>query len=336
MGMVSLLRRMTIGLCGALLGLALMTVVSHADEVSARAGSIAMGCVIHDAEETARDYCVTADGQTYFQLPGGPSFELVTSTCGLPNPGDGAFHPFDAEVVRAAIAAVRYPLSGVAVEVFVLPYPRRDELQSAAGPGLVLLAPGVLPMSAEQQHATVVHELGHVIQYRYMPDDDPVWDRYRALRGITDEQRYAATSVHADRPHEIFAEDFRALFGDGLATYSGTIENTSLADPHAVDGLQAFLTSLINPLAAGLDLRGYPNPTRGAVSFRRGSGPAEPIDLFDASGRHVTTLDPTPLAEGWQWAWNGRDASGGAVPAGVLFARERGSSAAAVRFVVVR
>jgi hypothetical protein len=32
--------------------------------------------------------------------------------------------------------------------------------------------------------------------------------------------------------------------------------------------------------------------------------------------------------------WNGRDASGGAVSAGMLFARERGASAA-VRFVVV-
>jgi hypothetical protein len=49
----------------------------------------------------------------------------------------------------------------------------------------------------------------------------------------------------------------------------------------------------------------------------------------------VATVEPTPLAEGWQWAWNGRDASGVTVPAGVLFARERGASAA-VRFVVVR
>jgi len=332
---MSLLRRTLVGLCGTLLGLALMTTIGRSDEVSARASSAAIGFVIHDAAETARDYCVTADGQTTFQLPGGPVFDLVTSTCELPNPGDGAFHPFDAEVVRTALAAVRYPLNGVAVEVFVLPYPRRGELQSAAGPGLILLSPGVQPISQEQQHATVAHELGHVIQYRYMPDDDPVWNRYRELRGITDEERYAATAVHADRPHEIFAEDFRALFGDGLATYSGTIENTSLSDPHVVGGLSAFLTSLSNPLAAGADLRGYPNPTRGAVSFRRGSGSAEPIDLFDVAGRRVTTLDPTPLAEGWQWAWNGRDSAGGAVPAGVLFARERGTSTA-VRFVIVR
>jgi hypothetical protein len=335
MGMVSLLRRVTIGLCGTLLGLALMTVVCRSDEVSAHADDATIGFIIHDAAETARDYCVSADGATWFQLLGGPRFELVTSTCEMPNPGDGAFHPFDADLVRGALGEVRYPLGGVAVEVFVLPYPRRDEPQSAAGPGLILLSPGVVPISQEQQHATVVHELGHVIQYRFMPDDDPVWTRYRELRGLTDEQRYTATASHADRPHEIFAEDFRALFGDPLATYSGTIENTSLSDPHAVAGLAAFLTSLSNPLAAGVDLRGYPNPTRGGVSFRRSNGPAEPIDLFDASGRRVTTLDPTPLAEGWQWAWNGRDASGSPVPAGVLFARERGGKAA-VRFVVVR
>ena len=335
MGMVSLLRRMTIGLCGTLLGLALMTAIVHSDEVSARAGSPEIGFIIHDAAETARDYCLSADGQTWFQLPGGPRFELVTSTCGLPNPGDGAFHPFDPELVRGTLAAVRYPLGGVAVEVFVLPYPRRDEPQSAAGPGLILLSPGVVSISEEQQHATVAHELGHVIQYRYMPDGDPVWSRYRQLRGITDEERYTASAPHADRPHEIFAEDFRALFGDAFATYSGTIENTSLSDPSRVAGLAAFLTSLSNPLAAGVELRGFPNPSRGAVSFRRDNGAAEPIDLFDAAGRRVGTLEPTPLAEGWQWAWNGRDASGVAVPAGVLFARERGT-ASAVRFVVVR
>jgi hypothetical protein len=319
-----------------LLGLALMTAIGRSDEVSARADDGSIGFVIHDAGEVLRDFCVTEDGELWLTLPGGARFELVTSTCGLPNPGDGAFHPFDEAVVRAALQSVHYPVGGVTAEVFVLPYPRRDDTQSAAGPGLILLSPGVVPLSEEQQHATVVHELGHVVQYQYMPDQEsPLWDRYRELRGITDEQRYTASAPHADRPHEIFAEDFRALFGDGLATYSGSIENASLCDPRTVQGLGAFLASLSDPLAAGVRLQGFPNPTRGAVSFRRGGGPAGPIDLFDAAGRRVATLTPTPLAEGWQWGWNGRDARGGPVPAGVVFARARGS-AETLRFVIVR
>src|SRR6185369_3380836 len=107
-------------------------------------------------------------------------------------------------------------------------------------------------------------------QYQYMPDDAAdLWSRYRALRGIEDE-RYCAGAAHADRPHEIFAEDFRALFGDALSNYSGTIENQALRDPSAVTGLAAFIASLRGgPALADGKLEGFPNPTRGALSFRR-------------------------------------------------------------------
>jgi hypothetical protein len=44
-----------------------------------------------------------------------------------------------------------------------------------------------------------------------------------ALRGL-DASRYQANAVHALRPHEVWAEDFRALFGGAIATSNGTIE----------------------------------------------------------------------------------------------------------------
>ena len=47
-----------------------------------------------------------------------------------------------------------------------------------------------------------------------------------------------------NRPHEIFAEDFRALFGGPTANYSGTIENPGLVHPGAVPGLAAFFLNL--------------------------------------------------------------------------------------------
>ena len=117
-----------------------------------------------------------------------------------------------------------YPLDGVAADVFILPYPRRAGLTSAAGPGLILLSPGVYALPREQQHAEFVHELGHVVQYARLPDADAdvVETATAALRGITDVGRLLApTPAHADRPHEIFAEDFRALFGGALATSTG-------------------------------------------------------------------------------------------------------------------
>lgn len=330
--MVSLLRRSLIGLCGVVLGLACMVSVTRSDEVSARVS--ALGLVVHGADETLASFCHEEEGALWLTLPGGARFELVTSTAELPNPGDGVFHAFDETVVRRAVAAVRFPMDRVAAEIFILPYPRRESLRSAAGPELILLSPGVAPLSAEQQHATVVHELGHVIQYRFMPDGDlDLWSRYRALRGITDALRFCAEAPHADRPHEIFAEDFRVLFGDALANYSGTIENPSLVAPQRVPGLDAFIASLQGTNVAGGSLRGFPNPTRGALSFRRGGDQASPIDLFDVSGRRVASVTPTPLASGWQWRWDGRDEQGAAPASGMYFARERGA-ASSFRFVI--
>jgi hypothetical protein len=139
---------------------------------------------------------------------------------------------------------VRFPLHQVSAEVFILPYPRRLSLESAAGPGLILLSPGVRPLSREHQHSEFVHELGHVVQYALFPDADADgWSKYARMRGI-DAPSFNASAPHADRPHEIWAEDFRALFGGASATSNGTIENPSLSYPTEVQGLQSFMQGL--------------------------------------------------------------------------------------------
>src|SRR5436309_4522093 len=215
-------RLRSITILSMLLPVVLPLCSAGADELSA--SSSARTFSIHDAASTLRDYCSTStDGRLWFTLPDGPSFELVTSTQdpAILNPGDGAFHPFDVAEVQAALSSVRFPLGTIGAEVFILPYPRRVQIESAAGRGVILLSPGVRPLSTEHQHAEFVHELGHVVQYALMPDGDPRWSEYRSLRAIGDASRYSALSAHADRPHEIFAEDFRALFGGATANYSG-------------------------------------------------------------------------------------------------------------------
>src|SRR5262245_10449144 len=301
--MLSLFRRSLIGLCGASIGIACTMNVCRSDEVSARVSTL--GLTVHGPEETLASYCHEENGVLWLVLPSGSRFELLTSTCELPNPGDGAFHPFDEAIVRSALAAARFPTSGVTAEVFILPYPRRDGLQSAAAPQLMLLSPGVTPLSTEQQHAAVLHELGHVIQYQFMPDGAAdLWSRYRHLRGIADELRFSADAPHADRPHEIFAEDFRVLFGDALANYSGSIENETLRSPRAVPGLDAFIASLSGALMASESFRGFPNPTRGALSFRRDGVSAEALDLFALSGRRLAAVTPTPPGEVLPLRWD--------------------------------
>ena len=288
---------------------------------------------IHDAAETLRDWCVTdAQGLLWLVLPGGARYELVTSVSDdvITNPGDGSFHPFDALEVRTALATVSYPLDDVVADVFILPYPRRADLGSAAGPGLILLSPGVYPLPSTQQHAEAVHELGHVVQHAHLPDTDADgWSRYRTLRGIEDTSVYYDEAEHADQPHEIFAEDFRALFGGALATSTGTIENATLALPDQVPGLEDFLFSLAGARLT-LALGAAPNPSRGAVAFSRaGTAPAA-LEVFDVAGRRLATLRPTTGADGGQrWSWDGRDDSGRRVGPGVVFARASDGSGTA-------
>jgi len=317
--------RLPLRLTGAVLAAALLA------PAAARANELGVGArptafVIHDADDTMRNYCHWEGSTLIFALPGGASWELVTSTSdpAIVNPGDGQFHPFDAAEVRSALAGVRYPLQHVAADIFLLPYPRRLGLESAAGPGLILLSPGVRPVSAEQQHAEFTHELGHVVQYALMPDADTTsWNDYRRMRGIADESVYSADAIHADRPHEIFAEDFRALYGDAEANYSGSIENPAIAYPTSVSGLAAFVSALsAAPLAASplMVVAGAPH---GAVMLARNGSGAAPLDLFDVLGRRVASVMPTADASGCHWSWDGRATSGVRVTGTVVFARVR-------------
>lgn len=323
--------------------LAVLFVVSARASEAVSSGQPASGrVVIHDAQETLRDWCrPDSQGTLWLVLPGGMSFELITSVAdpAISNHGDGSFHAFDAGEVSAALAAVNYPLDGVTADVFILPYPRRAGLTSVAGPGLILLSPGVYPLPREQQHSEFIHELGHVVQYARLPDQDATsWGRYRTLRGITDISVYSDNAAHADRPHEIFAEDFRALFGGSLAISTGNIENASLTPPTQIAGLADFMLSLSGSSLAGPTLSGSlltvmlgarPNPARGPVFFSRKGSATVVLDLFDLAGRRLATVAPEAVSDGVRWSWDGRDESGRRAAPGVVFARVRDGSASA-------
>lgn len=336
--LLSMVRRVLMSL-SVLVALSLVALpAARANELYSAVDRSADGFVIHDATSTLHDYChVDEAGTLWFTTPGGVSYQLITSTTDpeITNPGDGAFYPFDPAEVRAALAQVRYPLAGLAADIFILPYPRRGGLESAAGPGMILLAPGVLPLSQGHQHAEFTHELGHVVQYARMPDGDASdWTRYRTMRGIADASVYNASAPHADRPHEIFAEDFRALFGDPLANYSGSIENSTIEAPQSVNGLGTFLDALTGP-PLPLTVSAWPNPARGAVRFARGGAELQALDLFDVSGRRVATLEPVAVSGGVAWSWDGRESSGLKYAGGVVFARMRGATGVAARVTIL-
>src|ERR1051326_6180251 len=101
-----------------------------------------------------------------------------------------------------------------------------------------------------------------------------------------------ASAAHADRPHEIWAEDFRALFGGAAATSAGTIENASLAYPTQIAGLDRFMASLAASAASAGSARLMAAPlARGAVSFSRFGTRAAVLDVFDAAGRRLASVE---------------------------------------------
>jgi hypothetical protein len=309
-----------------------------ASELRASAAHVA-GIVVHDAGETLREFCRSDGGRLYLELPDGSRWELVTSPADpeITNPGDGMFHPFEPAEVGAALDQVSYPLGRVSAEVFILPYPRRESLESAAGPGLILLSPGVRALSREHQHSEFVHELGHVVQYALLPDADlGGWAEYARMRGLLPGVNTAA-AAHADRPHEIWAEDFRALFGGAAANSAGTIENAALPYPTQVAGLDQFMASVVaNAAPAGPARLAVVPLAHGAVSFSRFGTRAAVLDVYDAAGRRLASVPPSVGANGVAWNWDGTDRSGRPVRGAVVFARVRDGQGGAARVALVR
>jgi hypothetical protein len=309
-----------------------------ASELRASATHVA-GIVVHDAGETLRDFCRSEGGHVYLELPDGSEWELVTSPTDpeITNPGDGMFHAFEPAEVGAAMEQVSYPLRGISAEVFILPYPRRESLESAAGPGLILLSPGVRPLSPEHQQSEFVHELGHVVQYALLPDADVGgWAEYARMRGLQPGVNNAS-APHADRPHEIWAEDFRALFGGPLANSAGTIENADLPYPTQVAGLDRFMASVAANAATPGSARLEVVPlAHGAVSFSRFGTGAAVLDVYDTAGRRLASVPPTIGENGVSWSWDGTDRSGRPLRGAVVFARVRDGQGGAVRVALVR
>lgn len=295
---------------------------------SAAAG--APGCRVYDAEEVLQTRIVAEGSALQFVAPNGRHWPLVptTSDPAISNPGSGQFHPASLDVIQGALGSITWPGVGqIDAQIFILPFPRRELLPSSADDGSIYLSPGVYPYTDEASNALVVHEYGHLVHQHLLPDSDTEgWARYRALRGLTDERTYNERAEHRNRPHEIFAEDFRALFGGTLANYSGSIENSDLTPPNLVPGLRHFFLQLLDgtstevaPLAR---LVATPNPFVGSTKLALENptpGTGGSLEIIDVAGRCLRHLSLDGAGTGF--AWDGQDDQGRPQPAGLYFAR---------------
>lgn len=272
----------------------------------------APGVQVIPPDEVLASYTFVApDGAILFTDAEGVTWRLISDPDDpeISNPNVSGFHPANLDAVVATLDALPDDyLWSLDCLVFVLPYPRSGALSSSATAGAIYLSPGVQPLEdGPVLRAMVAHEFGHVVQRNLAPEGSARWVEYRKLRQIEDEATYNATAPHAYRPREIFAEDFRVLCGDPVASGDGTVENPELASPWNDPDLVAFFADLpgLGPTAAlhesrrAQDLSLYPNPLPASAALHvrwtspAGESPAlaSRADLVDVSGRSVGTVD---------------------------------------------
>lgn len=190
-----------------------------------------------------------ATGLCFTDARGAP-WTLRTGT-GVAEVRDGEreqFWPLPVVWVREALEALdpRIPAL-VACRIYVLPLPRENLPRSSCDGVAIYLSPTVRPATREVVHFVVFHEVGHLLHRRLLPDGDREgWRRYRRIRGVTDEARYSASAPPPDRPHELFAEDFRLLFGTEPARGIRPAWVPSAAPPSSRPRLRRFFHDLLS------------------------------------------------------------------------------------------
>jgi len=93
------------------------------------------------------------------------------------------------------------------------------------------------------------------------------------------------------------------------------------------------------PSLTALTVQNYPNPFSGATEIRIGLPAASPVTIavYDVAGRRVASSDLGVMSAGHQaLTFDGRDASGRALPSGVYFYRVTAGAETATRKIVIR
>jgi hypothetical protein len=276
-----------------------------------------------------------ADGM--LKLADGRYFDVITdiNDPSVANKGDGTFHPFVEEEVIRALEAISYPDLKLSFDIFILPYPRRNLLISSASNREIFLSPHVLEIPRNVTAYIVTHEVGHVFQFLNLPDRDAEgWSAYKQLRRITDTGRFSPSGPHAYRPREIFAEDFRVLFGSEAAKFDGLVENPELPSPTRVAGLEEFFASLepatFEPKAI-VALSNSPNPFNPYTEIHVELGDEFTpgfnrlsIRIYDVTGALVKDLySGIPGTREVRLKWDGTSNNGDRVASAAYFARVR-------------
>ncbi len=288
------------------------------------------------SEMTQRD----ASGNLMFYPEGGGCYYLIEDISSplIVNKGDGEFFPMSEEVILDALREIDVDGRTVDmhIDIYILPLPRLYYMKSTSIGCRIFLSPGVWEVSGSTVASVVTHEFGHCFQKAYLPySDEEGWAIYLGMRGILDDPVYTECAIHMNRPSEIFAEDFRILFGGAPAVYPGSIENPNLVQPTEVEGLEIFMASLAGdaevPVSSGAEVitsvGNYPNPFNPVTTIRADfNGPAIGRDvsvrIYAADGSLVRDLwSGTISQQTFEKTWDGMNDLGVRTSSGIYFYR---------------
>ncbi len=161
--------------------------------------------------------------------------------------GNLTLQTVDSQEYMKALEEIKIPLEKVGeYKVYFMDYKLKNFYTAMAlsfQDGSAVVFGTYHKLSAEKIHQMAVHELGHNIDFQFMNKEK--WREYKKLRGITNESSYNNSSkVYMNRPQEIFAEDFRLLFGGELAAKIPHL-NRDLIHPSKVEGLRDLYLSIL-------------------------------------------------------------------------------------------
>ena len=274
-------------------------------------------------------------GAPTIELPDGRLVPVVTEIAdpSIYNKGDGEFHPFTSQLVDQALASISHPHLALNVRIYLLPYPRRGVLVSSTSGNEIFLSPHVREIEPSVAAYIITHELGHAFHNHFMSSASSRWGEYRALRGIADESTFNEGAAHAFRPHEIFAEDFRVLFGGRQAYFDGHVENTEIAEPEVVAGLKDFYLRVTEAPArvSRIAASSSPNPFNPETEIRIARPDGGAIDrgarvsvrVYAVTGALVRDLYDGAASGDLAVRWDGRDDAGNPVATATYYAQIR-------------
>jgi len=275
------------------------------------------------------DFCSRSGDLTRITFPGSHGWVMLGSW--------EDYHPMPVKQVADAVRAVAFPVESMEMHLLILPAPRQELPNSSAEGDVIFLSPGRIPYPEEHVHYTVTHEIGHVVHHLLMPDyREDLWREYADLRMVeyTDP---ASPQPHSSRLHEIFAEDFRVLFGGEMARCGGEVENHDITRPDDVAGLRDFFLSLVDRPAGKNQLVAYPNPFESSMVLKwtgsdQDDGLGE-VAVVDVRGRTVRMIGPTD-GDRTRIVWDGNDSQGRPVAPGVYMVTVRAADRLHIRKVI--